>query len=87
MWCGGIIEKQTDKAATTWKNFIANAPHTGMIIVETARGMRAELPRSLLRDLVFRFFVPLDGALAVGRQLHQRVRDRSVRSAFGVVTM
>jgi hypothetical protein len=35
IWCGGILEKQSDKTATTWKNFIANAQHTGKIIVES----------------------------------------------------
>ena len=35
MWCGGILERQSDKTATTWKNFIANAQRTGKIIVES----------------------------------------------------
>ena len=39
MWCGGILEKQNDKSATTWKHFIANATHTGMIIHETSPGI------------------------------------------------
>jgi hypothetical protein len=39
MWCGGILEKQTDKSATTWKHFIANAQQTGKIIVETSPGI------------------------------------------------
>lgn len=29
MWCGGIVEKQADKAATAWQKFIANAPGGG----------------------------------------------------------
>ena len=36
MWCGGILEKQTDKAAITWKHFITNATSTGKIIHETS---------------------------------------------------
>ncbi len=35
MWCGGILEKQTDKSATTWKKFIVNAPNGGQKIIET----------------------------------------------------
>jgi hypothetical protein len=36
MWCGGILEKQTEKSATTWRKFIANAPKTGQHIIETS---------------------------------------------------
>jgi hypothetical protein len=32
MWCGGIVEKQADKAATAWQKFIANAPGGGQQI-------------------------------------------------------
>jgi hypothetical protein len=39
MWCGGILEKQTDKAAITWKHFIANATQTGKIIHEASPGI------------------------------------------------
>jgi hypothetical protein len=39
IWCGGILEKQSDKTASTWKNFISNAQHTGKIIVETGTGI------------------------------------------------
>jgi hypothetical protein len=39
MWCGGILEKQSDKSVTIWKNFIANATHTGKIIHETSPGI------------------------------------------------
>jgi len=39
MWCGGILEKQTDKSAMTWKHFISNAQHTGHIIVEGSPGI------------------------------------------------
>jgi len=39
MWCGGILEKQSDKTATTWKHFISNAQHTGKIIVEGSPGI------------------------------------------------
>lgn len=26
MWCGGVIERPSEKAAATWTNFVANAP-------------------------------------------------------------
>jgi hypothetical protein len=39
IWCGGILEKQSEKSATTWKHFIANAQSTGKIIVETNAGI------------------------------------------------
>jgi hypothetical protein len=26
VWCGGIIEKQAERATTTWNHFVANAP-------------------------------------------------------------
>jgi hypothetical protein len=39
IWCGGILEKQNEKSATTWKHFIANAQITGRIIHETAAGI------------------------------------------------
>lgn len=39
MWCGGILEKQNDKSAMTWKHFISNAQITGKIIVETSAGI------------------------------------------------
>jgi hypothetical protein len=32
MWCGGVIERPTEKAAEIWTNFLANAPGpTGQI--------------------------------------------------------
>jgi hypothetical protein len=31
MWCGGIIERQAEKQATQWNNFVANAPGGGEI--------------------------------------------------------
>ena len=34
VWCGGILEKQSEKSAITWKHFLANAQHTGKIIYE-----------------------------------------------------
>ena len=36
VWCGGIIERPTDAAAATWKNFISNAPHGGQKIIDSA---------------------------------------------------
>ena len=36
IWCGGILEKQSEKSAITWKHFISNAQSTGKIIVETS---------------------------------------------------
>ncbi len=36
IWCGGILEKQSEKSAITWTHFISNAHNTGKIIVETS---------------------------------------------------
>jgi hypothetical protein len=41
MWCGGILEKQTEKSATTWTKFIANAPQMGQRIIETTSSSMA----------------------------------------------
>jgi hypothetical protein len=35
MWCGGILEKQSEKSETSWNKFISNAPSTGQRIIET----------------------------------------------------
>ena len=35
VWCGGIIERPSDAAAATWKNFISNAPHGGQKIIDS----------------------------------------------------
>lgn len=34
VWCGGIIERPSDKAAAAWKKFIANSPQMGQQIIE-----------------------------------------------------
>ena len=40
VWCGGIIERPTEKATATWQTFITNAPNAGQrIIHETAAGI------------------------------------------------
>ena len=36
VWCGGILERQSDKAYLNWKTFITNSPNTEQhIIMET----------------------------------------------------
>jgi len=35
VWCGGVIERPSDAAATTWKTFISNAPHAGQMIIDS----------------------------------------------------
>jgi hypothetical protein len=36
VWCGGILERQGDKADKSWRTFIANSPNMGQhIIMET----------------------------------------------------
>jgi hypothetical protein len=35
VWCGGILEKQTEKSTAQWKKFISAAPHGGQKIIET----------------------------------------------------
>jgi hypothetical protein len=35
VWCGGIIERPSDKTVASWKKFIANAPNMGQQIIET----------------------------------------------------
>jgi len=40
VWCGGILERQTDKAAASWSKFITNTPNMGQhIIHETQAGI------------------------------------------------
>lgn len=34
VWCGGVLEKQNDKAAALWNKFIHTAPHGGQKIIE-----------------------------------------------------
>jgi hypothetical protein len=34
VWCGGVIERPTEKAAASWNNFIASAPHGGQHIMQ-----------------------------------------------------
>ena len=35
VWCGGILERQTDKSIATWQKFLANAPQMGQQIIES----------------------------------------------------
>jgi hypothetical protein len=35
VWCGGIIERPSDKTVANWKKFISNAPKMGQQIIET----------------------------------------------------
>jgi hypothetical protein len=35
LWCGGILERQNDKAAAAWQKLIVNSPNLGMQIIET----------------------------------------------------
>ena len=32
VWCGGIVERQTDKNAVAWKKFVGNAPVGGQMV-------------------------------------------------------
>lgn len=34
VWCGGVIERPSEKAAASWSNFIASAPHGGQHILQ-----------------------------------------------------
>ena len=35
VWCGGIIERPSESATATWKNFISNAPNAGQKIIDS----------------------------------------------------
>ena len=40
VWCGGILERQSDKAVASWNKFIANSPNMGQSIIhETQAGL------------------------------------------------
>ena len=34
VWCGGVIERPSEKVASSWNNFIASAPHGGQHILQ-----------------------------------------------------
>jgi hypothetical protein len=36
VWCGGILERQTDKADLNWRKFITNSPNMGQHIIMDA---------------------------------------------------
>jgi len=36
VWCGGILERQSDKADKLWRTFIANSPNMGQHIIMEA---------------------------------------------------